>query len=320
MTQGSTFGRCEFLEGIRISQGHLGTQSNSPRGFQGTKYFYSQGKGSRRGKQYNEQSSSLGCMSPNTQERWRWGGKTWFHSSRSVIRGSFAPGPWWGRTSQLWENVTRKQLRQRSWGQGTASKDTQWTTYHGPYLLKFLGCSQIAPLSGLQPFSAWAQCTAFTWNRASSRGQLTRSSPEKRKGESSRRSKTSLILPVLITGKIQITQLLIIHILIVSRFRNKRHNDIKLLCVRFHPLSITALSPTSGSPFWTSLLSNEWGYGKHLAEQRKLFQSPVPDLPKTQWHGTEDRWSWRTAQTPANCWWSGGVEAPGHSGKNKKLK
>lgn len=29
---------------------------------------------------------------------------------------------------------------------------------------------------------------------------------------------------------IQVTQILIIHILIVSRFRNKSHNDIKLLC------------------------------------------------------------------------------------------
>lgn len=37
----------------------------------------------------------------------------------------------------------------RSWGQGTASKDTQWcTSFHRPYLLKFLECSKIAHCTG----------------------------------------------------------------------------------------------------------------------------------------------------------------------------
>lgn len=107
--------------------------------------------------------------------------------------------------------------------------------------------------------------------------QLQRSSPVKVKGEDSQRPKPSPAdpLPILTSGMIAITPTLVIHILAVSRFRNKSHNYTKYF------VCASILTPSRPS-FWTSLLSDECGgHSKHLAEWCDLFPSPVSDLPET---------------------------------------
>lgn len=123
------------------------------------------------------------------------------------------------------------------------------------------------------------------------------------KGEDSQRPKPSPAdpLPILTSGMIAVTPTLVIHILAVSRFRNKSHNYTKYF------VCASILTPSWPS-FWTSLLSDEcgdtvniWQSGAtYFQVQFQIFQRP---------NDVTSRTSWKIAQIPTNSKCSGMVEA-----------
>lgn len=140
--------------------------------------------------------------------------------------------------------------------------------------------------------------------------QLQRSSPVKVKGEDSQRPKPSPAdpLPILTSGMIAITPTLVIHILAVSRFRNKSHNYTKyFVCASILTPSRPSQRPRD-TPFGpvSCLMSvgdtvNIWQSGAtYFQVQFQIFQRPNDVTLRT---------SWKIAQIPTNSKCSGMVEA-----------